>query len=76
MIMMIIIIDTLLMLGLLKTPGQLNGENQDISDSREETPVVLLTLPAILLCDFIYLQIKICVNFYNFKNIINSFYFE
>jgi hypothetical protein len=54
MIMMIIIIDTHLMLGLLKTPGPLNGENQDTLDSREETLVVLLTLPVILLCDFIH----------------------
>lgn len=39
------LLDTPLMLGSLKTLGVKSGENPDTLDSREETPVDLLTLP-------------------------------
>lgn len=42
------LLDTTLMLGLLKTHGVAHGEKKDILDLLEETPVVLLTLPLTL----------------------------
>lgn len=48
------LLDTLLMLGLLKTLGENLGEKKDTLDSREETLVDLLTLPLTL-----FFEIKI-----------------
>jgi hypothetical protein len=54
------LLDTPLKLGSSKTLGEKSGENLDTSDSREETPVDLLTLPHTLFSEkyeFIYILI-------------------